>query len=331
MRVLEYFEGDILSQYKATNGNGLYLEKWCDRHENTTRWLVVRSDHRSLAEYLAKKISMFTLLTNSSDGGGFIVDRVNGVNTSVYAVRLENLPNLYMPLEDAFHDEELRPNWAMVPQSFLVSENWDAELFARAEKKYREVAAFAYFANFSPAKKLPSTILSYYYDGGFAVSTAYRQMRGSVPARSRVASVGVLASSPGVLTLEAPAEIANHIVDTLSDLKNHGEIFKQLHQWSRLKPEAFERVPESALDDIRSLCGCLNINVDALFPATTDLLPNPQEDKRAILFAGKLIASYWTRLWNVVKPGIGVDFISANTAIEDDEVPEEIFTSEDDD
>jgi len=331
VRVLEYFEGDILSEYKAARGNGLYLEKWCDREGQINRWLVVRSDHRALAEYLAGKISMYTLMTCGSDGGGFIVDRQNGTNISVFAIRLNNLPPKYMPDEDAFHDEELRPVWAKTPQSFLVGDNWDAEMFAKVEKKYLEVASFTYFSKFSPSKKLPPSILSYYYDGGFAVGTAYRTMRGSVPRESRVNSVGVFASSPGVLTLEAPAMIANHIAATLSQLKNHGQVFKQLHQWSRLKPVAFERVPENAFDDLETLCTCLDIDMDSLFPDPTEFNPNPKTDKKSILAAGKLIASHWKRLWNVLKPGNGVEFISVNTIVDDAEVPEEVFTVEDDD
>lgn len=110
MRELEAFEGPILSELRA-DGGGIYIEKWCAREGGTTRTLVVRTEPRALAEYLARRVSMLDLLKGPSDGIGFLVDRDRGVEIAVYLVQVMALPERYLPAVDALHDVDLRPAW----------------------------------------------------------------------------------------------------------------------------------------------------------------------------------------------------------------------------
>ncbi len=272
---------------------------------------------------------MLELLTCASDGGGYIVDRNGSINESVFAVRLKKLPKMYLPLAEAKHDESLRPHWKTKPQSFLVGTDWNAELFATIEKKYLEVSAFGYFSQPGTARKVPNSILRYDYDGGFPVAKAFKKMRDNIPKNQRVSSAQVHASSPGILNLEAPTEIADHVANVLAKLKDNIENFKVLHSWSKLKPLNINSLPPSAFDDLADLCNGLLVDIDSIFPAPTSELPDPKSDAQSILTAGKLVAAHWTRLWKVLKPKSGVEFISVETRVEDSDVPIEAHHEED--
>src|ERR1051325_10962656 len=110
-RHLEYLEGPILSQYRAEEGGVAYLEKWCTRTEDGAehRFLLVRSDLRSIAQYMAHRLTMRDLLEGGSDGIGFLIDRSrNGTRIIEHRVALlvlDELPEDYMPEEDTYHDE----------------------------------------------------------------------------------------------------------------------------------------------------------------------------------------------------------------------------------
>src|SRR5262249_14769258 len=134
VRDLEEFDGPILSEYKTEDGS-LYLEKWCDRDEDhgLIRTMVVRTERRPLAEYLASRISMYDLLVGPSDGVGFIMDRHAADVHRISVALLADLPPMYLPQHNAFHDMALRPPWDTWPQSFLLDEDWDAKLLAKSE------------------------------------------------------------------------------------------------------------------------------------------------------------------------------------------------------
>ena len=111
LRDLEEFEGPILSEFQAEHGGGLYLWKWCARQGTVERFLVVRTEQRAVARYLARRLSLLQLLCEPSDGIGFIVDQEGGEVRAAYLVKLTDLPPRYLPKATAMHDEALRPAW----------------------------------------------------------------------------------------------------------------------------------------------------------------------------------------------------------------------------
>src|SRR5262245_49164567 len=116
VRTLEAFEGPILSEYRAAYGGAVYVEKWCARAHGVSRFLVVRSEERAIAEFLGGRLSMLKLLIERSDGFGFLVDQSQGETVSVSIVPIDILPKPYLPKPTRFHDESLRPEWGVVPQ-----------------------------------------------------------------------------------------------------------------------------------------------------------------------------------------------------------------------
>lgn len=302
VRDLEEFDGPILSEYHAKQG-GLYLEKWCACHESTTRTLFVRTEPRAVAEYLARRMSMLTLLTGPSDGVGFVVDKVGDETKAVYMVRVADLPDKYLPRPTAFHDETLRPEWDMSPQSFLLDGQWDARLLAKIEKIYLEVYAFSLLTTPGNPQPLPEGVLQYYYDGGYSIMHAFNRLRSAVPDNQRAKAVGVYANSPGVLTIDAPSATSERLLAVLSDLRQGIGSYNALHEWSRLKPSKVDKLPASACTNVRDFCEFVRVDVHKLLPRGDDSSPSE------VLAAGKLIAAYYRRLWRLLEPEAGVIFL----------------------
>ena len=117
VRGLEEFDGPILSEYRAADGGGCYVEKWCAQEADVSRFLLVRSEWRYIAEFLGRKISMHELLFDNTDGHGFLIDRSGSQIVQVWSAPLAVLPRAYFPTATRFHDEDLRPVWETMSQS----------------------------------------------------------------------------------------------------------------------------------------------------------------------------------------------------------------------
>lgn len=327
VRDLEAFEGPILSEFRAERG-GLYLEKWCARHEETARTLVVRTEQRAVAEYLARRISMLDLLTVPSDGVGFVVDRIGDSMQAVYRVILSTLPEKYLPRPTAYHDESLRPEWDKTPQSFLLDADWDADLLAKIERLYGDVFAFNLFTEPGSDHALPGHIFNYDYNRGFPIVQAFNSMRAAVPRELRAKSVGVSASSPGVLTINAENSTAARILAAIYALKRSEKAYDNVHRWSRLRPENAHMLHDGAIDDLRRLCESLNVVVEKVLPA---LGSRKDAEPREVLVAGKLVAAYYRKLWKLLEPYEGVEFISIDAEALREAPPQLLFFEEGDD
>ena len=310
VRELECFEGPILTEWKAEDGHGgMYLEKWCTCSKGVERSIVVRTEPRAVAEYLGERISMRSLMLGPSDGVGFVVDRRGGKVIDVFLVSLvdgSDLIETYLPRNSSFHDTTLRPSWDVMPQSFLIGSTWNAQLLSTTERRYQDVTGFCFLTEPKTHRTLPPRILKYRYDRGYPIATAFERIRYGVPLEKRPRSVDVAASSPGVLTLEAPSSTANHLASVLAVLPKCKAAFERVLRWSKISPSSLERMPHvgTARKQLVKLCSALLVNVSAVLP--TEM----QDDERSVLVAGKLVAAYYRKLWDLVETK-DAEFISA--------------------
>ncbi len=310
VRELEEFDGPVLSEWKGSFDRRatIYLDKWGTRADGIVLSIIVRSAQRSVAEYLSGRISMRTLLLGPSDGIGFVVDRRGGEVVSVYLVALESsLPAGYLPKEGTRHDENLRPAWRTVPQSFLIAADWDASVIADVETLYHDVSGFLFLTEPAANRSLPGGVLHYRYDRGFPIGAAFRQIRATIPREHRARSVGVAAGSPGVLTLEASPAMASRLAGVLSGLPRFRSAYDAVSSWSGISPGRLERMPDldAARQQVATLCSHLKVDVSVLLP------PGSEKDPYAVLVAGKLVAAFHRKLWQTVRSEAG-QFISVN-------------------
>jgi hypothetical protein len=316
VRELESFEGPILSEYRAVRGSAQYIEKWCARSEGVTRILLVRADQRAIAEYLGKRRTLLSLLIEPSDGVGYVIDRRQGETVAVYGVYLDELPTGYLPKPTVYHDENLRPEWDTLPQSYLIENNWDAKLFSDIERINLNVSGFAYFTQPNTDRALPGGLLNIHYDGGYPIMHVYNGIRASLPEAIRPRAAAVDAASPGVFTLATPTSTADMIRRALLALPRCTAAVEAVHAWSRLRPEAAQRVSPVARESLHRLCSLLSVRVDAILPPTT----SAEQEKDALLVAGKLIVSYYKMLWRLVEPSDRAEYLGEKVEKEDPDV-----------
>jgi hypothetical protein len=317
VRDLEEFEVPLLSEYKGPNG-AVYVEKWCAREKGTSRYLLVRSNQRSVAEFLGGRISLLSLIRDASDRIGYVIDRTRGAVENVWGAPLTRLPRSYFPTADRMHDEDLRPEWEIVPQNYLIDESWNSSLFGTIERNFLNAAAFAYLTKPKTGRSLPDKILTFRYRGGFPVMHAFNEARADLPDDAKSRSAVVMAASPGILTLDTPADTAERLRTALKALKRSRIHYQNLHAWSRLDFAEADTLPEpeAARTDIRRLCEALDVDPSKLFPKSV-----PKDRQReAILVAGKLIAAYYRVLHRVLSPN-GAEYVGVST--EDTELSQE--------
>lgn len=331
VRDLETFDGPILSEYRAIHGGAVYVEKWCAREAGVSRFLLVRSERRAIAEFLGGRISMLRLLREASDGIGFLIDRKRDQPEDVQIVPLANLPRSYFPKPTRMHDEALRPDWEVVPQNFTVDADWDAKLLASIERHYLNAASFAYLTKPKTDRRLPGWVLNIDYEGGYSVMHAFNAIRAQVPDPERSKSTGVTINSPGIITIETPAETADQLGRALKALTRSVGHYQNVHGWSRVSPDGAEQIPSTARAHVEALSSALGVDSAKLFPEQID----PKTEKDSLLVAGKLIAAYYRVLWRVLDPVDGVEFLGVQVedksrlpALElQDEEPEQISLS----
>ncbi|MDR1937799.1 MAG: hypothetical protein LBQ73_04790, partial [Tannerellaceae bacterium] len=91
------------SHYKSNKGEN-YLFYWVDANDKYNRWIVIRTDIYSILQYLEKRISLHSIITQPNDGFVYIVDIDNCVNYhNIKLVPIACLPEDYTPTENSFY------------------------------------------------------------------------------------------------------------------------------------------------------------------------------------------------------------------------------------
>lgn len=320
-RDLEEFEGPILSEYRTEEGGGAYLEKWCARDDATQRFLLVRSDLRSIAQYMARRLTMLQLLSESSDGVGWLIDRSfgahNRLNETFYVVTLDELPSSYMPEADALHDESLRPRWHRTLQSFLLGRDWSGEQIVAIERAYLDTVAFNHFAseNSDNHVAIPERVLQYKYRRGFPVGAAFRLLRADTPHEERGKSVGVAAGSPGVLSIDVSTRIAENIIESMRLLERAKPLYDVVQDWAKQDMTNDPVMPPDAEQDLKWFAEALNLRLSRF------------GEPLRVHVVGKLLTAYFRKLLKLARPPGEAEFLGVDPSL----VPSDVFVSEDED
>lgn len=104
---LIYFDGALLSYYRD-NGKGHYLYYWCDADESHNRWLVVQVEEYTLRSFLTRQITLGQLLFRAERTRTYLLDLdIDGHPTRILRVELTDLPDDYLPAEEAWYDASL--------------------------------------------------------------------------------------------------------------------------------------------------------------------------------------------------------------------------------
>jgi hypothetical protein len=217
---------------------------------------------------------------------------------------------MYLPQQDAFHDAALRPEWETYPQSFLLDDDWNAKLLAQVERLYLSALSFGFITEPGTDRSIPSYLFKYNYDRGHPVVAAFSNIRRAASRELRAKSVGVAASSPGVLTIECPSHTANRILKVLAKIRGDSATYRNAYlnvlAWSKFKPIKAHEVPDGATNDLRRLCDLLDVETTKVLPA---LNRDDDLDPVEVLVAGKLVAAYYRALLRLLDRRHGYEFI----------------------
>lgn len=107
---LIYHDGPLLSHYVSNKGEN-YLFYWVDVDNEYNRWVVIRTDIFSIQQYLEKKSTLHSIITQPNDGFVYTVDIDNKIHYhNIKFVPIANLPEEYTPTENSYYVFEIEDN-----------------------------------------------------------------------------------------------------------------------------------------------------------------------------------------------------------------------------
>lgn len=143
-RVLEYFEGCLLVEYRTASGD-IYLFLWVDSNQEYNRWIVFRIGERDLARYLQRNVSLRELLFDCRDGFVYVIDTDGeGDRRRISLSSLDDLPPDYIPGEESMFDPELMPRNSRQSHGILINGSWSLRDLADFPRVYRNTYNMLY-------------------------------------------------------------------------------------------------------------------------------------------------------------------------------------------
>ncbi|MFT3843366.1 MAG: hypothetical protein QM723_40665 [Myxococcaceae bacterium] len=239
VRDLEEFEGPLLSEFVALNGE-TFVYYWCDSDKEFNRWLVVRTTKPRLMRYLVRKADLRDLIAGCPDQAVYIVDvDANGEAKAFWFAPVPSLPAVYapkpgvlfsaLPGADAGDDAGLKHF-----QDVALAEDAGFETVANYPRKYLQ--AYSFHAHFGPGGHARNISISYNLTKGFVFGTLFRQLQANVP-RAKIAKTEEISyASPGYLRFSVEPNIAKGVRDSVMKYAANEfqvrELSKTLSVWS---------------------------------------------------------------------------------------------------
>ena len=107
---LIYHDGPLLSHYVSNKGEN-YLFYWVDVDNEYNRWVVIRTDIFSIQQYLEKKSTLHSIITQPNDGFVYTVDIDDKIHYhNIKLVPIANLPEEYTQTENSYYAFEIEDN-----------------------------------------------------------------------------------------------------------------------------------------------------------------------------------------------------------------------------
>lgn len=144
-RVLEYFEGDRLVEYRSKSKDP-YFKIWSNTDRVLTRWFFLRLTDNDVARFLHGDQSLRELLLGARDGHVYVVDTRGSSTARVAFLRVSDIPMQDIPAHDSFYDDMLTPECdTQMPseQSILLNGEWSGSELGLFERRYTQVYAFS--------------------------------------------------------------------------------------------------------------------------------------------------------------------------------------------
>ena len=303
VRDIEEFDGPLVSEFRSSTGE-TFLYAWCDCEEDVNRWVVVRTPHQVIFEYLVGRIPLRKVIYECKDRFVYVVDLGHDASpTSSWYVSIPNLPDEYLPTAESFRrlDSAIEEGF----QDVYVGADWGYEDVSAYPRRYLQTYAFhaAFGHGADPSARSP---IRYRLTKGWIFNTLYENMRSHIAPSKTAKLEAVSVASPGYLRFSVDQAIATGIRLSLARYMTQrssidpavsmlvrwstGRVPKTDSKRARKGVTEHKRGGESLTDqrarrEVLHICSQLGVNGAAL-------LEQAEDTKRAI----RVLSSYRHRL-----------------------------------
>lgn len=222
---LIYFDGPLLSLYRSTRQDWLYL--WAENDgPNQERWLVFPVKRTQLVEYLGGNISLRQMLSARSDLSVLHLRRAREVNQGAVTtsrtgqqVALSQVMQ-YLPSEDSFFEEDLTPDISLarqiVPERFNVpiAGEWFLPDIGRFSRHYSRIYSFLYCTRPQFVSNLSARVSRYLrapWKGGYSRVNFFDALHAQIPSVHDMRVTGYEYHSPGDIEIEALSNVGRDV------------------------------------------------------------------------------------------------------------------------
>jgi hypothetical protein len=322
-RVLEYFEGDRLVEYRSGSKDP-YFKIWSNTDRTLTRWFFLRLTDNDVARFLHGDRSLRDLLLGARDGHIYVVDTHGSVTVRVAFLRVRDIPPQDIPAPDSFYDDTLTPECdtqTESEQAILLNGEWSGAELGQFERRYTQVYAFSALFGSGIHNKISGFADRFRYQtfagaGGAHVSL----LDGVVAALPRDAKPRLEAiqlSSPGVARYSVNSAPAARVREIMRAFRNNFDELERKHRiLDILRMNINRDAREDVGDDSVALLHYLALPNDALKEAAVSLSEAMGLEPGRIWFvagtdvnSAELVANCYRRsleLYNAEKAGHAV-------------------------
>ncbi|MBK8264236.1 MAG: hypothetical protein IPK80_23215 [Nannocystis sp.] len=244
-RVLEDFEGPLLTMSRGVRSGEVFLRSWCDADADYNRWILLRSTDRDLARYIKRRINLRELLMAARDGLVWLIDTAAGDSPArAFLCRIERIPESYLPSEGSFYHEDESPHRADREEwTLLLQGTWTLDDLQALPRSYVQVYSAVYLFG-ERAEALEQRPCDFGKDIAFgkggAARSLYNKLADAVPANARPVFRRISVASPGNLTLELERRIADQISQLTQDHRSeratcYDALYRARHPKSRTR------------------------------------------------------------------------------------------------
>lgn len=226
VRDLSYFEGPLLSEYR-TEKQEIYLKHWCECNNQYHRWMYFKIKEQDRLRLVLGEKTLLDAINDQPDSFVFFVDE-NENESKPCMVMSENIPNCYMPSEEACLDAEDYVEDSNVT-SFVFEDEWDMDELKDLYRKFTQVYDFIYLTK----NKISSSIKSMPWQDGYSTVNFYNKLKDLIPIQDRSTLGSVHYASPGYMKLKVSEDISSEVLKSISrylkDKENIDKNYRDLY------------------------------------------------------------------------------------------------------
>lgn len=226
---IQYYDGSLLSEYRTHNLDS-YVFHWCDCTEELNRWLVIRASKRSVYELKSGLIGIKEfLLDRSLDSNAYILDiAIDDEIRNVTYVRLENIPEDYLPEDNVLIIPSLMPTIEKTTYPVIIDNHWETDELSEFPRKFMD--AYVLIEKSLEEDDDLNPITTAQWQEGLSSRTFYHDMKKA----NHILNINAIQyASPGYIQFSADRNIGLLVKKNVDNyMQNKEEIEATFHRLS---------------------------------------------------------------------------------------------------